>query len=223
MPLYGKAVARSTSRLRLRMFQAMTKQEIGFFDSKANSPGSPCNRLASVEQVPHLVTDIYGELARASFTAIYGLGLSFAFSPLLTVILLSLAPYILAVGYWQSISSSNFAETSKEANEQSTQVAMEAIREVKTLKMLNRETFAVKRYDAFLVKPYSLTIRNAARDSLAYATQATAAMFTIALGFYAGQKLSDAGKIELWQVMAVVLGMMTTMLSIADSARFGTS
>ncbi|KAI8820019.1 P-loop containing nucleoside triphosphate hydrolase protein [Fimicolochytrium jonesii] len=219
--LYGKAVARATFRLRLSVFRNLLRQEVGFFDAKANAPGSLCNRLAAVENVPRMLTDIYGDSGRVMFTAIYGIALSLAFSMTLAGILLLLAPFIIAAGYWQSTSLARFAESSKEAYEQSTQVAMEAIKEVKTLKMLDREKFAVERYEAFLDKPFRMTKRNAFVDSIAYGLQDTASMLTIALGFYAGQKLADRGSIELWQIMSVVLGMMTTMISISSSAGLG--
>ncbi|KAI8995089.1 P-loop containing nucleoside triphosphate hydrolase protein [Gaertneriomyces semiglobifer] len=219
--LYGKAVARATCRLRVSVFKNLLRQEMGFFDAKANAPGMLCNRLGAVENVPRMLTDIYGDSGRVMFTAIYGIALSLAFSVALAGILLLLAPFIIAAGYWQSTSLARFAESSKEAYEQSTQVAMEAIKEVRTLKMLDREKFAVERYEAFLNKPFRMTKRNALVDSIAYGLQDTAAMLTIALGFYAGQKLADKGSIELWQIMSVVLGMMTTMISISSSAGLG--
>ncbi|KAJ3047668.1 Multidrug resistance protein 1, partial [Rhizophlyctis rosea] len=216
--MFGRANAQLTRRLRLAVFENLLRQEIGFFDAKANSVGILCNKLGAASRVPLLVTDVWGGLAQLSFTAVYGVGLSCAFEARLAGILLILAPFLLLASYWQSTSLSKFAESSKDAQEQASSVALEAIREVKTLKMLGREGFAVERYEASLAKPYKLSRRNAIVDSIAYALQATAAMFTICLGLYAGQRLMESAAMELWRLIVVVLGMTVTMMSIAGSA-----
>ena len=76
---------------------------------------------------------------------------------------------------------------------------------------------------ACLEKPYNLSRRNAIVDSIAYGLQSTAAMFTIALGLYAGQRLMESAQMELWRLIVVVLGMTITMISIASSARLATA
>ncbi|KAJ3034165.1 Multidrug resistance protein 1 [Rhizophlyctis rosea] len=196
--MFGRANAQLTSRLRLAVFENLNRQEIGFFDAKANSVGILCNKLGAVSGVPKLVTDVWGGLAQLTFTALYGIGLSCAFEARLAGILFLLAPFLLLASYWQSSSLTKFAEASKEALEQASSVALEAIREVKTLKMLGREKFAVERYEASLAKPYALSRRNALIDS--------------------GHRLMESGSIEMWRLIVVILGMMVTMMSIAGSA-----
>ncbi|KNC96174.1 uncharacterized protein SPPG_08328 [Spizellomyces punctatus DAOM BR117] len=216
--LFGRVNAIVTTKLRLLMLQNLLKQEMGFFDLKLNSIGILCNKLAMCSSVPCFVTEVWSELAQLSFTAIYGIGLSMAFAPTLAAILLILLPFLIIASYWQSSAISLYADASKEANEQAMQVATEAIRDVKTFKSLVREDFAVQRYRTFLAKPFELSRKNAFLDSLAYAVQATAAMFTISLGLYAGSRLIKSATLELWQLLVVVLGMMVTMISVASSA-----
>lgn len=47
MYMFGKAGVRMTTRLRKMTFEAMLKQEIGWYDEETNSVGSLCARLAS--------------------------------------------------------------------------------------------------------------------------------------------------------------------------------
>lgn len=44
---FGIAGERLTMRLRGRMFEAMLRQEIGWFDDKENGTGSLCSRLST--------------------------------------------------------------------------------------------------------------------------------------------------------------------------------
>ncbi|KAJ3034022.1 ATP-binding cassette, sub-B (MDR TAP), member 4 [Rhizophlyctis rosea] len=220
---FGRANARLATRLRSAVFANMLRQEIGYFDAKSNGVGVLTNKLAMVEGVPHLVTDVRRELSQMGFTIIFGIAPAFAFSIGMTGVMLGLAPFIIAASYWQSTSLSRFAEVSKEAIEQATQVAIESIREVKTLKALVREDFAVKRYEAFLSKPFRLSRRNAFLDSLAYAVQAAASMLTVCVGLTAGAWLMDTSGLSLANMLTAIMGMLVSMLSIASSAGLATA
>ncbi|KAI8916496.1 P-loop containing nucleoside triphosphate hydrolase protein [Powellomyces hirtus] len=105
----------------------------------------------------------------------------------LTSMMLVLAPFILFASIWQAHSSSQFAQKSKIAIQQSTQVAADSVREVKTLKTLLREEFSVARYAAVLSEPDRLNQRNAS----------TNAMWTLAIGIGYGQTLIDYGTIQI--------------------------
>ncbi|KAJ3017420.1 ATP-binding cassette, sub-B (MDR TAP), member 4 [Thoreauomyces humboldtii] len=215
---FGKVDSYLTRRLRLATFKNLLRQEMGFFDAKSNAVGVLCYKLGAIANVPHLVTDVWGSVAELGLTAFVGVCASLAYSPTLVVILLIIAPFILFATYWQTTSATAYADASREAIEQATQVANEAIREVKTIKTLQREGFAVDRYDALLARPFMLTKKNAFVDSFAYAMQASAAMLTLAVGFYAGEKLYERGDLTLTDLFTTILGMMTTMISIASSA-----
>ncbi|KAJ3035729.1 hypothetical protein HDV00_003441 [Rhizophlyctis rosea] len=215
---FGKVDARCTMRLRSLVFRNLLSQEMGFFDTKSNAVGVLCYKLGAVAGVSHIITDVWGSIAELGMTALGGIMISAAFSTTMVGVLLIPAPLILFATYWQATSNSKFAEASKEALEQSTSVANESIRDVKTLKALQREGFAVERYDAFLAKPYALTKRNAFVDTFADALQGTAAMLTLAVGFFAGSMLTQHGKVDTKGVISTSLCMMTTMISMANSA-----
>ncbi|KAJ3053245.1 Multidrug resistance protein 1 [Rhizophlyctis rosea] len=215
---FARVNAQVTMRLRIALFENLLRQEMGFFDAKSNAIGVLTNKLGGAEGVPHLVTDVRGELAQLAFTIMFGIAPSFAFSVALTGVLLCLVPFILFASWWQTTAMSHFAESSKDAVDQATQVAIESIREVKTLKALSREDFAVKRYEAFLAKPFSLSKRNAFTDSIPYGLQSSAAMLTVCVGLFAGKAFMDSGKAELSGVLTAIMGMLVSMLSIAGSA-----
>ncbi|KAJ3056983.1 Multidrug resistance protein 1 [Rhizophlyctis rosea] len=214
----GRTNARFTQRLRVLVFNNLLRQEMGFFDAKNNAPGVLCYKLGAIAGVSHLVTDTVGSIAELGMTGLGGILISSAFSTLLMGILLVPAPIILYATYWQTASNACFADSSKEAFEQAQQSASEAIREVKTIKAIQKEKFAVDRYDAFLLEPFKLTKRNAFMTSCADALQAISAMLTLSIGFYAGGILFADRRVTVDKVISTSLCMMVTMISMGNSA-----
>ncbi|KAJ3145568.1 hypothetical protein HDU86_000877 [Geranomyces michiganensis] len=220
---FGGLIARTAQRLRLDVFTNLTGMEMGFFDAKGNAPAVLAHKLGAIEHVPRVVTDMWSAAFEIGAMALLGFGQSFSLSARLARVLLALVPGMVAASVWQSWSASKFAERSKIAFEQAGATAAEAVREVRTLKALQKEDFAVKRYDAFLQAPYELSKRDALVDSLAYGLQSTAAMLTLSVGLGAGQSFINHGADDLPHIISTILCMLTTMLALANAAAAASS
>ncbi|KAJ3174471.1 hypothetical protein HDU87_007164 [Geranomyces variabilis] len=216
--LFGNADAKVVLRLRSLVFRNLVKQEIGFFDSKSNTAGILSRKLANIEAVPRVVTETWSTFFQLFVCALMGLTQAANQSGPITRMVLLYAPVVIGASVWQTWSYSRFAEQSKVAIEQSTQVAAEAVREVKTLQTLQREDFSVKRFEAFLAEPYRLNRQNAVRDSLAHGLQSTSAMWTLAISLGYGQKLINDGSSRIEHVISAVICLLATMIAIASAA-----
>ncbi|KAJ3150422.1 hypothetical protein HDU89_003207 [Geranomyces variabilis] len=216
--LFGNADAKVVRRLRSMVFRNLVKQEIGFFDSKSNTAGILSRKLASIEAVPKVVTEVWSTCFQLFICALMGLTQAANQSRPITLMVLLYSPVVICASVWQTWSFSRFAERSKVAIEQSTQVAAEAVREVKTLQTLQREDFSVKRFEAFLAEPYRLNRQNAFRDSLAHGLQSTSAMWTLAISLGYGQKLIDDGSSVIEHVISAAICLLATMIAIASTA-----
>ncbi|KAI8589188.1 putative ABC transporter protein [Geranomyces variabilis] len=235
--LFVNADAKVVRRLRSMVFRDLVKQEIGFFDSKSNTAGILSRQLASIEAVPKVVTKVWSTCFQLFVCALMGLTKAANQYRPITLMVLLYSPVVIGASVWQTWSFSRFAERSKVAIEQSTQVAAEAVREVKTLQTLQREDFSVNRFEAFLAEPSRFNRQNAFRDSLAHGLQSTSAMWTLAISLGYGQKLIDDGSFviehvkffsleryvnaytaQIRQVISAAICLLATMTAIASTA-----
>lgn len=153
---------RFTERLRALAFEAMLKQENGFFDEESHSLGALTSRLATdAANVNQLITKVWGDVAQLIVTAITGLTIAFVNGWLLTFIVLACAPFMaLATGY-ESRVHRGFENQTKTAYEQSGDVAAEAIKEIRTVAALTKQEYFEDRYEKAIARPHKLAQKKA--------------------------------------------------------------
>lgn len=153
---------RFTERLRALTFEAMLKQEIGFFDEESHSLGALTSRLATdAANVNQLITKVWGDVAQLCVTAITGLVIAFANGWLLTFIVLCCAPFLaLATGYETRVHR-GFENQTKTAYERSGEVAAEAIKEIRTVASLTKQGYFEDRYEKAIARPHKLAQKKA--------------------------------------------------------------
>ncbi|KAJ3011302.1 tRNA N6-adenosine threonylcarbamoyltransferase [Thoreauomyces humboldtii] len=214
--LNTRANAALAARLRIALFDNLLRQEMGFFDSPANSSGIPSRKLGDLEGIGRLVTSVRGDIVMMVFAIFNGLTVPMFIGPLLAVILMCLLPFIFLASYWQVRSVAVFSEATREALDQATQVASEGIREVKTFKALGNEAFAVDRYDAFLQKPFELSKRNAFVEASLMRLRASRRwdVYPRACSW----DRYKHGLVQLYAVISVTLSIMVTMVFASRAA-----
>jgi ABC-type multidrug transport system fused ATPase/permease subunit len=153
---------RFTERLRGLTFEAMLKQEIGFFDEESHSLGALTSRLATdAANVNQLITKVWGDVAQLCVTAITGLVIAFVNGWILTFIVLACAPFLaLATGYETRVHR-GFENQTKTAYERSGEVAAEAIKEIRTVASLTKQEYFEDRYEKAIARPHKLAQKKA--------------------------------------------------------------
>jgi ABC-type multidrug transport system fused ATPase/permease subunit len=204
---------RYTKRLRADIFRAFMKQEIGFFDDDDNSLGALTSKLAiDSKNVNELVTKTWGDVTQIIVTAITGLAIAFSQSWMLTLIILCMAPFIGFATAYESKIHRGFEDTTKKANEQSGEVAGEAIKEIRTVAGLNKQSHFERKYYNATDRPHRLAQRKAYMSSIGYALQQGITLYTNAVAFYAGTQL-------MWHHGLSFPNMFTCMMSIMITAQ----
>ncbi|KAJ3014365.1 hypothetical protein HKX48_005194 [Thoreauomyces humboldtii] len=222
--LLGKANARLTARLRSMIFQSLLRQDMAFFDARQNTAsGILLKRLGGVEEVGLLVTQCGGELATLGFLVLSGLLVPLILSPLFAVFVITPTPVVFLASFFQARSVAKFTINSQEALDQSTQIASDAIRDVRTLKTFGREDFTVGCFEAFLEKPYRIAQKNALKDSVAYSYQAASPLVTLSYGLWIAQRLVNGGNLPLWQAISTILSVMVTVIFLARTSSIALS
>lgn len=212
-----------THRLRGQIFKAYMKQEIGFFDRKENNTGTLTSNLAiDARSVSEMVSKVWGDVISLLATLITGLSISFTHSWALTLITMSMAPFIVLSTTFDMYLQRNFDDKTKNSNIQSSQVAGEAIREVRTVAALNKQSYFEERYAKATEQSHKMAIRKAYFSSIGYAFHRGISIYTNALAFYAGTRLLVSGSIEFRQLFISMTVLLLTAEAAGRSSMFAT-
>ncbi|KAL9553968.1 hypothetical protein MBANPS3_003030 [Mucor bainieri] len=219
-----------SKRLRLEVFEAYLKQEVGFFDLEENNSGALTTRLAvDARNVSEMVTKTWGDVAQLIATIIAAFIIAFIHSWALSLVVLCMAPFLYAATAYEVSVQRGFEDETKKANAASGQVAGEAIREVKTVAALNKQSYFEERYYMATERPHRLAIKKAYLSSIAAGFAKGINIYTSALAFYAGARFIQNGMIDFQQMftsMTVIMtaaetaGRTTTFASAFSKAKF---
>ncbi|KAK0150911.1 Bile salt export pump [Merluccius polli] len=164
--LQGYAFAKSgellTRRLRKAGFQAMLRQEVGWFDDPRNSPGALTTRLATDAS---MVQGATGSQIGMIVNSLTNIGASFIiafyFSWKLTLVVMCFLPLIGLSGLFQAKMLTGFANEDKKAMEAAGQVSGEALSNIRTIAGLSQQSAFVATYEQQLQAPYQSAKRKA--------------------------------------------------------------
>lgn len=235
---FETAGSRYTKKLRSALFVAFMKQEIGYFDQDQNNLGSLTSKLAvDAKSVNEMITRVWPDIIQILFTSSAGMftypnmfeyrclhflfvGLTIAFmhSWMLTLVICCMSPFVIGAAGWNSKVQEGYEGNTKEANEQSAEVANEAIKEIRTVTALNKQRFFEDKYDIATKKPHQLTQRKAYISSIGFAVLQSISFFSNAVGFYAGAILIMQHKLQLEQMMIIMMAVMSMSEGIGRSS-----
>ncbi|KAI8381003.1 P-loop containing nucleoside triphosphate hydrolase protein [Radiomyces spectabilis] len=218
---FETAGERYTKRLRGAIFRAYMRQEIGYFDEEEHSLGALTSKLAiDAKNVNEMVTKTWGDITQIIVTGIVGLVIAFVHSWTLTLIILCMAPFIMFATGYESKIHRGFEDVTKKANEQSGEVAGEAIKEIRTVCALNKQPFFEGKYYKATDHPHKLARRKAITASLGYGLHQGITVYTNAVAFYAGIRLMSDGKIDFLQMFTTMMTIMITAQSVGRASVF---
>ncbi|ORX45112.1 P-loop containing nucleoside triphosphate hydrolase protein [Hesseltinella vesiculosa] len=204
---------RYTKRLRSMVFRAYLRQETGFFDHEEHTVGALTSKLAiDAKNVNELITKTWPDLTQILVTLVTGLVIAFIHSWVLTLIILLMAPFIMFATAYESKIHRGFEDKTKKANEQSGEVAGEAIKEIRTVAALNRQQHFEDRFFKATQRPHIMARNKALTASLGYALQQGISMYTNCVAFYAGVRFMDNCQVTF-------LDMFTTMMVVLITAQ----
>jgi ABC-type multidrug transport system fused ATPase/permease subunit len=149
-------------RLRVQMFASYLKQEIAFFDVNENNAGILVSKLAGdTSKVATLIADVWGKSIEVVVAVGLGVAISCIFSWQITLIAMALVPFIMFSAYSEIYIFKKFETKNKEALHESSKVASEVIREIRTVASLNKQAHFQQLYMAALASSHKLVILKA--------------------------------------------------------------
>lgn len=215
------AGASMTKRIRSLYFKSLMRQEVGFFDEEGHSLGALTSRMATdASKVSELVTKVSGDVVQLVVTLCTGLTIAFIHSWQLTLIILCVAPLMAVGSYFESRMHRGYEDDTKKAYEESSSIAAEAIKEIRTVTGLGQQNYFQRKFEANLETPFRLAQRKALLASLGNGSNQAVSQFANALGFYAGIRLALANIIEFDSVFTVLMAIMMTASGLGRASLF---
>ncbi|KAI8976762.1 putative ABC transporter protein, partial [Pilobolus umbonatus] len=212
---------RFTKRFRTEIFRSFMKQEVGYFDDPDNSLGALTSKLAvDSKNVNELVTKVWGDIAQITVTAVTGLTIAFTQSWMLTLIILLVTPFSGFSYYYESQIFVGYEDATKKANQQSGEVAGEAIKEIRTVAGLNKQSHFEFKYAKAIDRPHQLAKVKAYKSSIGYSLRQAIVLYTNAVAFYAGTRLMQDGKVDFTQMFTCIMAIFVTAEGVGRTSIF---
>ncbi|KAM6979179.1 bile salt export pump [Tautogolabrus adspersus] len=221
----GYAFAKSgellTRRLRKVGFQAMLKQEIGWFDDPRNSPGALTTRLATDAS---MVQGATGSQIGMIVNSLTNIGASFIiafyFSWKLTLVILCFLPLIGLSGVFQAKMLTGFANEDKKSMEAAGRVSSEALANIRTIAGLAKESSFVESYEQELELPYKSAKKKANIYGLCFGFAQCVIFMAYAASFRYGGYLVSSEGLQYMIVFRVISAVVISGTALGRASSF---
>ncbi|XP_028446250.1 bile salt export pump [Perca flavescens] len=223
--LQGYAFAKSgellTRRLRKVGFQAMLRQEIGWFDDPRNSPGALTTRLATDASMVQGATGCQIGMIVNSLTSIgASFIIAFYFSWKLTLVIMCFLPLIGLSGVFQAKMLTGFANQDKKAMEAAGWVSSEALANIRTIAGLAKESSFVESYEQKLELPYKSAKKKAIIYGLCFGFSQCVIFMAYAASFRYGGYLVSSEGLQYMFVFRVITAVVISGTALGKASSF---
>ncbi|CAH8573835.1 unnamed protein product [Heterobilharzia americana] len=216
--LFGKSGEKLVKRIRSMVFEAMLRQEVGWFDEPENQAGALTAKLATdAAKVAMVSGSQMGFLVEALALILMSLIVAFIYSWQLTLVILAFYPLIVIGGVLQMRSMSGGGGRDKKTNN-SMRIAQEAIGSNRTLTTLTLEDYFHKRFKSFAIENYKKNVKKSILYALMYALTESVQMFSFAAAFALGAYLVSTNTIQLLAVFRVFSVITMSAQALGRSA-----
>nr|KYP57754.1 ABC transporter B family member 4 [Cajanus cajan] len=214
--LFAVAGSKLIKRIRLMCFEKIIHMEIGWFDITENSSGALGARLSTdAASIRTLVGDALGLLVQDISTAITALVIAFEANWQLSLIVLVLVPLVLLSGQVQMKSMKGFSTNAKKLYEEASQVANDAVRNIRTVAAFCAEEKVMELYQKKCLGPIQTSIRQGLVSGTGFGLSLFFLFSVYACSFYAGARLVEHDKTSISDVFRVFFAL--TMAAVAMS------
>ncbi|XP_022916897.2 ATP-dependent translocase ABCB1-like isoform X1 [Onthophagus taurus] len=210
-----------TRRVRGVMFEAVLRQEIGWYDRKENGVGAICTKLSSdAANIQGAAGHPIIVVLNSSSTLIIAAGLSIYFEWRLALVSLSIVPIILIATYLESKLQMVTSTGSKNALESSTKIAVEAVGNIRTVASLGCEETFYTLYTTEMLPYYAKAKRNAHVRGIIMGLSRSLIYFSYIIAFYYGGHLILNDGLAFENVFKVAEALISAAMSVGGIMAF---
>ncbi|KAF6175606.1 hypothetical protein GIB67_022608 [Kingdonia uniflora] len=209
--LFAVAGFRLIKRVRAMCFERVVNMEISWFDEPRHSSGTIGARLSTdAATLRGLVGDALSLIVSNLASAIAALVIAFTASWQLALIILALVPLYGVEGYFEGKSMKGFSARAKLMYEEASQVANNAVGNIRTIASFCAEDKVMTLYENKCKRPLRTGIRQGVISGFGSGISLFISFSIYAISFYAGARLVDAGKATYTDVFRVFFAITLT-------------
>ncbi|XP_022639723.1 ABC transporter B family member 11 [Vigna radiata var. radiata] len=215
---FAVAGSKLIKRIRLMCFEKIIHMEVAWFDKAEHSSGVLGARLSiDVASIRTFVGDALSLMVQDIATVVIALAIAFEANWQLSLIILVLLPLLLVNGQVQLGSMQGVVTDAKKLYEEASQVANDAVGNIRTVASFCAEEKMMKLYQ----KKCSGTIQTSIRQGLVSGTSFGISLFLVfsvnAAGFYAAARLVESGKTSISDVFRVFFTLKLAAIAMTQS------
>ncbi|XP_021920941.1 multidrug resistance protein homolog 49-like isoform X2 [Zootermopsis nevadensis] len=185
--LFGLVGVRLTERLRVAVFGAVLRQEVGWFDEQRNQVGTLCARLSGdAASVQGATGSRIGVILQVTSTLVIGILLSFIYSWKMTLVSVIPVPFIFVGIFIEARVMHGQGLKEKIALETAAKIAVEAIANIRTVTSLCGEQLFLERYMTELLSAQQAARRKTYLRGPVFSFGQTVPFFGYGLSLYYG-------------------------------------
>jgi len=189
---FGIIGERMTTRVRYALFSAAIRQDIAFFDDRANSVGAITSKLATdASLVKATLIDRLGLTVMNLTTFTSGMFIAFYYGWLLTLVLIGTLPLLLIAAFFQMAAMGGLAKEDEAAMQEAAQVLSESVAGIRTVTAFNIRPRIVALYASLLDGPQKLGIKKGITVGSGFGLSQAMMFIIYSIAFYFGSWLID--------------------------------
>ncbi|KAF6172248.1 hypothetical protein GIB67_024870 [Kingdonia uniflora] len=216
---FAMAGSRLIKRVRSMSFQKVVSMEIGWFDEPQHSSSAIGARLSmDATAIRGLVGDSLSPLVQNTTSVIVALVIALEANWPLALIVIALFP-LLGINFWASMKFvKRFNADAKMMHAEASQVANDAVRNIRTVASFCAEDNVTKLYRNKCEGPKKAGIRQGLVTGIAFGLSSLILFCGYATSFYAGGRFVENGKSTFTDVFRVFFALIMTALMVSESA-----
>lgn len=220
--LFGISGERLSTRMRVECLSKLLSESIPFFDEPENAVGRLVARISTeADALKGFMGPFFGFSLQAITTISIGLGIAFVSGWKLSLVLLICIPLMGLAGFFQMTAMGLLGKSAKQGTETAQARMLEALRNIRTVMALSRESWFAQKYKEALTEPYRQEIIIAFLGAIGFALSQAMLCWVYVISFYYGANLVLSGELDyagmnrvLYSIVfcAMAAGQVTSMI-----------
>ena len=134
-----------------------------------------------------------------------------------------MSPFLIGSSFYEARLERGFQDKAAKAHEHGGEVAAEAIKEIRTVTALGKQSHFESKYAKTLEKPHQLARRKAFRASFGYALSQGFVLYVAAVTYSSGVMFMLQGRLQFDELFICLLTLMISMQGVGRASVFATT
>ncbi len=211
--LFTKVGERVVTDLRQRLYEALSIQDIAFFDARRT--GELISRLASDTAVlQNTVTANVSMLMRFGLQAVGGVAILIYTSPRLTAVMMAVVPVVVLAAVLYGRRVRKLSKDVQDALATSSEIAEETLSNIRTVRSFVRESWEQQRYREATEDAYEKALKRTRTTAMFGAVVMYASSAAVALVLWYGGRMVVSGELSAGLLTSFVLYTLMVAISL---------